>query len=430
MVDASDGPSLFHTRIMELIRRVWAGHDITGPELQAAVPFREFALLSEEKQFCIFAEVYNVVRTEADLLKALAPLKSLSYRFKAARYSFRRLQVADELFTAVQQGTPCPDSAAEAFGIHSDHHERALYAAVRDGRLTRRQAIFCAYNGAALNRALGPIRISVPFRFQTRQDMSIRQQREESPGVGSRVRFERIQQVGGDGARFKMRVSNPVELWRALTFSTKEPETVRWLTTTLGAGSVLYDVGANVGIFTLLALSARRDTRVISFEPDALNFARLVDNLHLNGFGARAVAYAVGLSDQTMIARFHSSGFIVGQAENWISGGNGEVPPQQQGVVVTGCPIYTLDEFIAAQPDLPAPTHLKIDVDGPELRILRGAAGTLAGPGLRQILVELFDDELAQVTALLSAYGFSRSGGKRHLEVPGRGYVGNHIFSR
>lgn len=414
---------------MDLIRKVWAGEDVTAAELRDAAPFKGFSLLSEEKQFCIFSEIYNVVRSEADLERALARLEKMSYRVKVALHSFRRKKVADDLFASVEQGVALTDAVKEAFGIQSDFHEKALRAAVAERRLTRRQAIFCTDNGAALNRVLGPQRVNVPIRFQTRHDLYVRGQRDESPGAGPRVRFEQIQYVRHGEARFKMRVSNPVELWRAATLCTKEPETVRWLSDTLSAESVFYDVGANVGIYTLLALSKHRGVRAVCFEPDALNFARLTDNLHLNAFGERGVAYAVGLSDETRIARFHSSRFIIGQAENWFSGLS-EGGNEQAGVVVTGCPLYRLDAFMAEQPDLPPPTHLKIDVDGPEVRILKGAAATLARPSLRHILIELFDDELEEVTGLLSAHGFKRSGGRRHLVVEGRGRVGNHIFRR
>ena len=60
---------------MDLIRKVWAGEEVDAAELQDAVPFKGFSLLSEEKQLCIFSEVYHRVRSEADLRNALALLE-------------------------------------------------------------------------------------------------------------------------------------------------------------------------------------------------------------------------------------------------------------------------------------------------------------------------------------------------------------------
>jgi FkbM family methyltransferase len=414
---------------MDLIRTVWSGGDITAAALRDASPFREFSLLDEERQLCIFADLYNVVHSEKDLARALTSLEKLSQRVKLARYSFRRKQVADDLFAAVRNGAALNETVREALGVLSDYHEKVLRAAITEGRFSRRQAIFCSYNGAALNRALGPRRVMVPLRFQTRDDVTRRGHRDESPGPGSRVRFEHVHDVRHGDACFRMRVTNAIEHWRAATLESKEPETVRWVTATLRDDSVFYDIGANVGIYTLLALATRAGARAVCFEPEALNFARLLDNLDLNAFGTRAVAFAVGLSDENVIARFHSAGFMAGQAENWFDGLSG-LDAQQKGRVVTGCPLYRLDAFLAAQPDLPAPTHLKIDVDGPEVRILKGAAATLADSRLRHVLVELFDDQVEEVKTLLAPYGFTRSGGMRHVTAPGRGHVGNHIFVR
>ncbi|EKD70849.1 MAG: FkbM family methyltransferase, partial [uncultured bacterium] len=98
---------------------------------------------------------------------------------------------------------------------------------------------------------------------------------------------------------------------------------------------------------------------------------------------------------------------------------------------VTGCPLFTLDKFLADQPELPFPTHLKIDVDGPEVKILKGATATLSNPKLKHILVELFEDEETEVIELLSSFGFKKIKMKSHTPIPGpRGHMGNFIFRR
>ena len=55
---------------------------------------------------------------------------------------------------------------------------------------------------------------------------------------------------------------------------------------------------------------------------------------------------------------------------------------------------------------LPPPHHLKIDVDGSELNVLRGAAATLAGRQLRTILIEVDDPNAEAVSELLGGHGF------------------------
>src|SRR5829696_3351938 len=117
MAAGPEAPVLVHRRIMDLIRKVWAGEEVDPAELTDAVPFKGFSLLSEAKQLSIFADVYNIVRSEADLRNALKLLDNIPYRIKVARHSFRRKKIADDLFACVEQGLDLTDAVKEAFGI-------------------------------------------------------------------------------------------------------------------------------------------------------------------------------------------------------------------------------------------------------------------------------------------------------------------------
>ena len=59
-----------------------------------------------------------------------------------------------------------------------------------------------------------------------------------------------------------------VTRYRAHTFETKEPETLRWISS-FESTDTLLDIGANIGIYTLFAASNHHT--VIALEPDALN---------------------------------------------------------------------------------------------------------------------------------------------------------------
>ena len=65
-------------------------------------------------------------------------------------------------------------------------------------------------------------------------------------------------------------------LYRSKTFHDKEPETNRWVET-IPQDGIFFDVGANVGVFTILAGSFCR--RVYAFEPVALNYSILNQNI-------------------------------------------------------------------------------------------------------------------------------------------------------
>jgi FkbM family methyltransferase len=219
----------------------------------------------------------------------------------------------------------------------------------------------------------------------------------------------------------RMAVENDVSLFR-LGSCAKEPETVTWIEDTFRPGDVLYDVGANVGAYSLLAYRhAGGDARVFAFEPVYSTYAALARNVVLNTAEGGVVPMNVALADTTGLvpmsfssvrggAAMHTFGERTGDAETW------------QPVVA-----FRLDDLIE-QFELPAPTHLKLDVDGAELSMLRGAPRTLDDPALRTVLVEVTETEAmaADVLAELDRHGFAVA--SRHLH--GRSGVTNVILER
>jgi FkbM family methyltransferase len=246
-------------------------------------------------------------------------------------------------------------------------------------------------------------------------------------------------EVEGRQGRFMLMISNGYELWRAATFHTQEPETVAWLDETFHDSDCLYDVGANIGLYTLYALAKTTSAQAVCFEPDAANYYRLSMNIVTNGFGPCAIVFPIALSDTTGLAAFNSSLFVAGKAENWLSPGPelvGQAPQrtpwQRDPRLRTGCPTFHLDGLIEQAAFLPPPTHLKIDVDSVEVAILRGAQKTLSNPHLRHLLVELYESELGRAREALAAAGFYhlRSVGQRNVLPCYEEFLGNHIFAK
>lgn len=144
-------------------------------------------------------------------------------------------------------------------------------------------------------------------------------------------------------------------------------------------GDVFYDVGANTGLFSLLAgkLHAGAIT-VFAFEPSYSSYEALVRNVVVNGLTSSVHAMPVALYGQTGLKPFHYRKLDAGAAKHGI-----DVPfdsktrqlfePVLSQLTVT----MTIDDFVR-QLGAPSPTHLKIDVDGHESQVLAGAAGVLA----------------------------------------------------
>jgi FkbM family methyltransferase len=153
---------------------------------------------------------------------------------------------------------------------------------------------------------------------------------------------------------------------------TDEPETIQWLDM-LPKASRLWDIGANVGAFTLYA--ARLGIEVMAFEPSAATYATLMRNIHLNQLGSRIKALCLAFDAHSHLNSLRMASADAGHSmhafgQNETVGGTLQAPVEQW---VLG---YGIDDFIAHF-GLQPPQHIKLDVDSIEERILIGAAETL-----------------------------------------------------
>jgi FkbM family methyltransferase len=165
----------------------------------------------------------------------------------------------------------------------------------------------------------------------------------------------------------------------------------------LGQGMVFYDLGANIGFFSLLAakLVGPRG-KVFSFEPDAVVFARLKRNIERNGF-LQVTPVNKGVWSTTGTATF-----LAADASS-PDRGLGKLAPVSTGDHLR-VQCIALDDFIAES--LP-PTVVKVDVEGAEMEVLRGAV-TLFGKHRPSIVCEVHSEENRRdAERLLGQYGYS-----------------------
>jgi FkbM family methyltransferase len=215
---------------------------------------------------------------------------------------------------------------------------------------------------------------------------------------------------------------------RAATVLSKEPDTIAWLDG-LTERDVLWDVGANVGAFSLYA-AARARCGVLAFEPSAPNFFVLTRNIQLNRLSERVTAYCVALSGATGLGALNLDSAELGTAMSQF-GHVGETSrysthshPLWHGMVG-----FTVDDFIAKFGAV-CPTHLKLDVDGLELPILQGARVTLSDARLRSAMVEIsltHEAERAASLQLMRDCGFTLASQGAVQGMSGE-QAANHLF--
>jgi len=207
----------------------------------------------------------------------------------------------------------------------------------------------------------------------------------------------------------------------------KEPDTVDWIERFMKPGDVFYDVGANIGAYSLVAAKCFAGAvKVYAFEPAFQNFSQLCRNILLNHCQEIVVPLSVALSGRTRIDTFNHRDLTPGGALHTLGEaidykGDPFQPALTQPVIS-----YRIDDLIE-QFKLPAPNHIKIDVDGKELAVLQGAAQTLASNALRSIVVELEEgDNEARICEFVISKGFQLEA-SHHRRTP---RMLNCIFSR
>lgn len=167
----------------------------------------------------------------------------------------------------------------------------------------------------------------------------------------------------------------------------------------LVAGDTVWDVGAHIGSFAVRALCDERVRVVHAFEPDPAHAQVLERNLALNG--GRYFVHRLALSSQTERRLLH-----LGPSSN--TGLSSLTKRGGRGALEVEC--RSADEVVFAE-GVPSPTLLKIDVEGWEWEVLRGAERLLRERPPRAIVFESAADVSGsilerRVPEFLREYGY------------------------
>lgn len=200
---------------------------------------------------------------------------------------------------------------------------------------------------------------------------------------------------------------------RAHSLLSKEPGTIEWIRG-FGREDVFYDVGANVGVYTVFA--APRVDHVYAFEPHLGNAFSLLRNVRANGL-TNVTVIASALSDRSGFFALQYQSLEIGTGNNQVR----ERSDRATGADLSECKhCTTLDALIEGGIVRPA-SRIKIDVDGNEPLVLRGMQGLLERCPPRSLLVEYNPSTGSGIEDYLGTFGFglrerqlTRSGRKAH----------------
>jgi FkbM family methyltransferase len=155
--------------------------------------------------------------------------------------------------------------------------------------------------------------------------------------------------------------------WCRWYASSYEPGTFAFVRDRCGPGDTALDIGAHLGLFSIVMARRVGPTgRVFSFEPTPLTREVLTKTVRLNGYEDVIEVQSEAVTGATGLADFFDTGTITSNANSLVRTG------RSRGSLRV--PTVSLDEFIGARGL--RPSCLKVDVEGAELDLLRGARDT------------------------------------------------------
>jgi FkbM family methyltransferase len=161
-------------------------------------------------------------------------------------------------------------------------------------------------------------------------------------------------------------------------------------------GDVIYDIGANIGYHALLfALYVGADGQVFAFEPNPADNKSLRWNLSANGF-TNVEVIDMAVADTTGIVSFAVF------AEPGVHHIASDHEPADASLI--SVPTITLDDFVYIREN-PAPSFVKIDVEGSELHVLQGGSQMLR-EYQPVVIVEVWPETRHQVMEIMTDCGY------------------------
>jgi FkbM family methyltransferase len=211
-------------------------------------------------------------------------------------------------------------------------------------------------------------------------------------------------ELAGTGARFYVHTPEELRLLESAGGAGGEQRVLELLVSSLKPGDVVFDVGANVGLYTVLLAKVVGDGgQVIAFEPGSEAYATLRENLELNSL-RNVRCFRKALGERSGQASLYSGEVI---------GGASLVPAHKGGGPGEVVDIVGGDQLVLGE-KLRLPRAVKIDVEGYEYAVIQGLRRTLADHACELVCCEVHPARLPadarpeMIVDLLRSVGFSR----------------------
>ena len=187
-----------------------------------------------------------------------------------------------------------------------------------------------------------------------------------------------------------------------------EHKTVSLMIEQVKKGMVVFDIGANIGMYSLLLSDlVGDDGTVYAFEPDPDTFLMLLDNIKLSNKN-NIIPVKVALSSTNSFATLNKPSINSGDAFNFIRIVEDKFVESNKNLIET----ITIDDFIITN-NIKCVDFMKIDIEGAEFLCLQGAKRLLKSidsPSIvcesNEIYLERFNHRLSDLIVFMDDLGF------------------------
>jgi FkbM family methyltransferase len=185
---------------------------------------------------------------------------------------------------------------------------------------------------------------------------------------------------------------NHLTKWAVNTTLTKEPETINWINNFKKKKVIFWDIGANLGLYSIYAAIKHKKILIYSFEPSVNNLRILSRNIFINNLEKKIIINQIPLTNKKdKYLTMNQRSFIEGDALNTFGekyNFEGKKMKSTHNYQIYGT---TIDSLINTQ-STEVPNYIKIDVDGIEHLILSGGKKLLQNKKIFSIIIEINDN--------------------------------------
>lgn len=208
------------------------------------------------------------------------------------------------------------------------------------------------------------------------------------------------------GKTIQMNVENLSEYVRVKSYK-NDTHILEYLESNLNDGDVFWDIGTNIGLYSLILGAKSSKINVICFEPEPRCFSRLKANIALNGF-KNIQTFEIALSSD-------NSEMFLNTSPEFGVGDHSLMNKEIVGARTIKIEAVRGDDFAEKHPSV-SPNVIKIDVEGAEIEVLKGMKGVLSDPKCRAVLCEVhfaildkwgYNNGAKIIAQLLKSYGFT-----------------------